>query len=227
MDEVVLTNESSAIVTCSTCGFNLPADAVYCGYDGTKLDRRATITATTQTKLKKKCSECSNEFPEYAKFCGIDGADLYSINVPVSDNAKPIALVSENNNPIESSGLTSNRVTRNLSGTILDNKYYLDSILAEGGMAILYRAQHRAMDREVAIKVIHGALLTNPDAIERFRRECLVAAKLNHPNIVSVYDVGFINENEPYLVMELIQGESLAQKLTNQGGVNFPPINGQ
>jgi len=213
-------DEPAATVTCQTCGFNLPADASYCGYDGTKLNGKNAAKKTQVLQVKKKCSECSKEYPGYAKFCGIDGTDLYAIPNPTSVMEPTVkeSLTEEKSSQLP---IASERVTRNLAGTTLDNKYVLESVLAEGGMAILYRAHHKAMDREVAIKVIHGALLANPSAIERFQRECLLAAKLSHPNIVSVYDVGFIRENEPYLVMELIKGESLAQKIMKQGPASF------
>jgi eukaryotic-like serine/threonine-protein kinase len=222
--------EPAATVTCETCGFNLPADAQFCGYDGTKLNGKRATDKLPVKPIKKKCSKCRREYPGYAKFCGVDGADLYAIAMPESEikaAQKPV----DKNEAIKKDAeikadalpgfITGDRVTRSLSGTTLDNKYVLEGVLAEGGMAILYRAHHKQMDREVCIKVIHGALAANPSAIERFQRECLLAAKLNHPNIVYVFDVGFIRENEPYLVMELIKGESLAQKISRQGRASF------
>jgi eukaryotic-like serine/threonine-protein kinase len=222
--------EPAATITCQTCGFNLPADAQFCGYDGTKLNGKHTTDKQPLKAIKKKCPKCQKEYPGYAKFCGVDAADLYAVSVPESD-MKPAEKAVDKNEPIKKDAeiradqlpglITGDRVTRSLSGTTLDNKYVLESVLAEGGMAILYRAHHKQMDREVCIKVIHGALAANPSAIERFQRECLLAAKLNHPNIVYVFDVGFIRENEPYLVMELIKGESLAQKVARQGRASF------
>src|SRR5271168_4948268 len=77
-------DDSAATVTCQTCGFNLPADASFCGYDGAKLNGLNAAKKTQMMQIKKKCSECSKEYPGYAKFCGIDGTDLYAIPIPAS-----------------------------------------------------------------------------------------------------------------------------------------------
>jgi serine/threonine protein kinase len=233
---------SNTNLVCTTCGSALPSDAKFCGFDGTRLPSNRP-TDPTESKV---CPRCTKEFPSYAKFCGTHGMPLITniISKPATkDRVKEKEVIAEEKEKEEEEEekpqkkgkdktsdkskeakekraaaiRNAERVTRSLSGTTLDNKYVIDSVLAEGGMAILYRGRHKAMDREVVIKVIHGALAANPSAVERFQRECLLAAKLNHPNIVSVYDVGQIHDNEPYLVMELIRGESLAQKIQKQG----------
>lgn len=109
----------------------------------------------------------------------------------------------------------------NLIGKTIDGKYLIESMLGEGGMAVVYKSHHTMMERQVVIKVMQGWLLSNKKSIERFQRECKVTAKLNHPNIVTVYDVGDINGKAPYLVMEYIQGESLADKIHRQGALSF------
>ena len=108
-----------------------------------------------------------------------------------------------------------------LIGKTIDKKYLIQSVLGEGGMAVVYRAHHVQMERTVVIKVMQGWLLSNRNSVERFERECKLTAKLNHPNIVSVYDVGLINGKEPYLVMEYIKGESLADKIHNSGALPY------
>ncbi len=111
--------------------------------------------------------------------------------------------------------------TGNLVGKTIDGKYLIQSMLGEGGMAVVYRAHHTIMEREVVIKVMQGWLLSNEKSRERFQRECKLTAKLNHPNIVTVHDVGLINDRAPYLVMEFIKGESLAEKIRRQGALPF------
>lgn len=108
-----------------------------------------------------------------------------------------------------------------LVGKLIDGKYRILSPLGEGGMAVVYRANHVQMERTVVIKVMQGWLLSNRNSVERFERECKLTAKLNHPNIVSVYDVGAINGKEPYLVMEFINGESLADKIQKGGALPY------
>lgn len=115
---------------------------------------------------------------------------------------------------------TSGGYLGNLIGKTID-KYLIQSMLGEGGMAVVYKAHHTIMERTVVIKVMQGWMLSNQKSVERFMRECKVTAKLNHPNIVTVYDVGAINGKAPYLVMEYIKGESLADRLQRQGALSF------
>ncbi len=84
--------------------------------------------------------------------------------------------------------------------------------LGQGGMATVYKAYHAALDRYVALKVLHPALLEDPNFLARFRREARMVAKLDHPNIVPIYD---FNEHEgrPYLVMKYIEGETLKARM--------------
>ncbi len=84
--------------------------------------------------------------------------------------------------------------------------------LGQGGMATVYKAYHPALDRYVALKALHPAFMEDPNFLERFRREARVVARLDHPNIVPVYD---FNEHEgrPYLVMKFVEGETLKARL--------------
>lgn len=107
----------------------------------------------------------------------------------------------------------------NLIGKTIDKKYLVQSMIGEGGMAVVFKAHHVKMERTVVLKVMQGWLLSNQKSIERFERESKVTAKLNHPNIVTVFDVGTINGKAPYLVMEYIKGESLADKIHRQGAL--------
>lgn len=116
---------------------------------------------------------------------------------------------------------TTQGYTGNLIGKVIDNKYLIQSMLGEGGMAVVYKAHHTIMERTVVIKVMHGWLLANEKSIERFQRECKVTAKLSHPNIVTVFDVGMLGQKAPYLVMEFIKGEALADKIHRQGPLSF------
>jgi formylglycine-generating enzyme required for sulfatase activity len=88
--------------------------------------------------------------------------------------------------------------------------------LGRGGMGVVYRAEHRLMERLVAIKVINQRLLDRPEALERFRREVKAAAKLIHPNIVTAFDAEQAGDLH-LLVMELVDGLSVAQFLERAG----------
>src|SRR5215211_2572164 len=103
-----------------------------------------------------------------------------------------------------------------LEGRILDGRYQLGSLLSAGGMASVYLATDRILERQVAVKVLSPSDAQDPLFVERFRREARAAARLSHPNIVAVFDSGS-DADQPYLVMEYVPGQSLAQLLHRQG----------
>ena len=103
-----------------------------------------------------------------------------------------------------------------LEGRILDGRYRLGSLLGVGGMARVYLASDRVLERPVAVKVLSPPYAQDPVFVERFRREARGAARLSHPNIVAVFDSGSDAE-EHYLVMEYVAGQSLAELLADQG----------
>ena len=74
--------------------------------------------------------------------------------------------------------------------TLLDNRYELIERIGDGGMAEVYRAHDKMLDRFVAVKILHPQFTSDESFVTRFRREAQGAAKLLHPNIVSIYDVG-------------------------------------
>lgn len=95
-------------------------------------------------------------------------------------------------------------------------RYEVTGILGKGGMGVVYRARHRIMERPVALKVISSRFTSNQIAVERFQQEVRAAAKLSHPNIVAAYDAeqaGMLH----FLVMEFIEGQSLAQMVAECG----------
>ena len=95
-------------------------------------------------------------------------------------------------------------------------RYRILGPLGKGGMGVVYKAEHRMMDREVALKVIDGRFIENPQAIERFRTEVKAAAKLSHANIVRAYDAEQA-DNLHFLVMEYVDGISLAELIRRNG----------
>jgi serine/threonine protein kinase len=98
------------------------------------------------------------------------------------------------------------------SGRLLRDTYQVGPLLAAGGMGEVYRGFHRRTGRAVAIKMLHPHLVDDPDVLQRFQREAEIAGKLGSPHIVQVIDIDQ-EENQPFLVLELLEGEDLAARL--------------
>ncbi|HEY0079958.1 MAG TPA: serine/threonine-protein kinase [Pyrinomonadaceae bacterium] len=103
-----------------------------------------------------------------------------------------------------------------LVGRVLDGKYRLDERLGEGGMGTVYRATHLLIERPVAVKVLNVGLVTNEEAKERFRREARAAGRLRHANAVAVTDFGESPDGLVYIVMELLEGDSLRDVMARE-----------
>jgi serine/threonine-protein kinase len=104
-----------------------------------------------------------------------------------------------------------------LVGTTLDGRYVLSAHLATGGMGAVFRAHHVHLRKDVAIKVLRADLTGSPDIVERFRREAEIASALEHDNIVRVTDFGRSESGHLFIVMELLTGESLFERLRREG----------
>ena len=112
-------------------------------------------------------------------------------------------------------------VTDPLVGRLVDGRYEVVSRIARGGMATVYLAVDRRLDRDVALKVMHPHLAeggSGADFVARFRREARAAARLTHPGLVAVYDQGVDGETS-YLTMEYVDGSNLRRRLAEQGAL--------
>ena len=107
----------------------------------------------------------------------------------------------------------------NTERTILNDRYEIQQRIGRGGMADVFLARDLLLDRLVAIKVLFPEFATDPNFVERFRREAQAAANLTHPNIVAVYDWGQY-ANTYFMAMEYVQGRTLADILRANGHVN-------
>jgi serine/threonine protein kinase len=101
-------------------------------------------------------------------------------------------------------------------GHRLDDRYVLESLVATGGMGEVWRGRDEILGRSVAIKVLHDHLAKDPDILERFRTEAVAAARLSHPGVIRVFDTGLDGET-CYIVMELVEGPTLAESLAKRG----------
>ena len=107
-------------------------------------------------------------------------------------------------------------------GQIIKDRYEIEEILGEGGMAFVYRAKDRQLQRTVAIKTLKPNYVSQEKFVDRFRREAQTAANLNHPNIVQIFDWGI--EDEPYFVMEYIEGNTLTSIISSNRTVGLNDI---
>lgn len=108
-----------------------------------------------------------------------------------------------------------------MDGTLLGDRYEILEVIGEGGMAIVYKARDAVLDRVVALKVLKDEFDNDPSFVEKFKTEALAAAKLSHPNIVNIFDVGQQNSKH-YIVMEYVEGQTLQEIISSQGPI---PVN--
>ena len=106
-------------------------------------------------------------------------------------------------------------------GSVLDGRYRIDAVLGTGGMGRVYRAEHTKIGKSVAIKVLHADLGRNREASQRFQREAIASGRLDHPNIVGVSDFGVLDDGACFLVMEVLEGESLGDRLVRDRRIHW------
>lgn len=105
-------------------------------------------------------------------------------------------------------------------GTVLGNRYEIIEKIGGGGMALVYKARCKLLNRYVAIKVLRDEYTNDEEFIKKFRRESQAAASLSHPNIVNIYDVGVEKREDHdvhYIVMEYIKGKTLKEEIKEKG----------
>tara|TARA_B100001057_G_scaffold59127_1_gene52448 strand:- start:1451 stop:3220 length:1770 start_codon:yes stop_codon:yes gene_type:complete len=107
-------------------------------------------------------------------------------------------------------------------GQIIKERYEIVEILGEGGMAFVYKAKDKQLQRYVAIKTLKPNYVNQEKFVDRFRREAQTAANLNHPNIVQIFDWGI--DDEPYFVMEYIEGNTLTSIISGNRTVGLNDI---
>jgi len=144
------------------------------------------------------CSRCGTQNKDTAKFCDSCGLDLTATT--------PVGAITE---PPE---VTEIEMVRKE----LDEEYEIVEELGRGGMAIVFKAKEKQLDREVAIKVLPFSLAFDKEFVERFQREARTSAKLEHPNIIPIYRVGK-SGRVIYFVMKFLRGKPLSSVLATRG----------
>lgn len=109
-----------------------------------------------------------------------------------------------------------------LVGRVIADRYEIEALLGVGGMGAVYRARHVHIRKQVALKTLHPSMLRSPEAVARFEREAIAAARINHPNVVVSTDYGQLPDGRYYLVLEYIDGRDLRHFIASRGPLDLP-----
>jgi serine/threonine protein kinase len=143
------------------------------------------------------CTHCGTALPDGSRFCSACGLDLFATT--------PMRRLA-----------TGQASEADLASEALSEEYDQFHELGRGGMALVYRARERALERDVAIKVLPAAFTFDQEFVERFQREARTAARLEHPNIIPIYRVGRAGQ-VIYFVMKYLRGGTLSDLLKEHG----------
>lgn len=108
-----------------------------------------------------------------------------------------------------------------LIGTTIQDRYEVLDVLGKGGMGVVYKGKQLLIDRVVAIKMLRMDVAYDDNVLKRFQVEAKAASRLNHPNVIAVYDFGVVDSGQPYLVMDFVEGPNLADIIEKHGPVDY------
>jgi serine/threonine-protein kinase len=148
--------------------------------------------AAVERRAPTACPLCAQHFSPDGRFCPFDGEPL--VSAPGWDPNLDQLL-----------------------GTVVDNRYEILRVLGEGGMGVVYEVRHRALGKGFALKALRKDLASDAEIAARFIHEARTAASVSHPGLVEITDFGRLDSGQPFFVMELLQGQSLAT-LIRRGG---------
>jgi serine/threonine protein kinase len=195
---------------CPACQTEYSPSVRFCVHDGTTLQAASkTVPPKDEPSFydlqtlepRKRCPVCGTEYPLTKKFCRYDGEKLVEMK-----SSKPPAVDATQISPV------------------VIGQYRCFARLGEGGMGVVYKAQHIHLKRLSAIKVLLPQTALLPDAVQMFRREAQLASSINHPNSVIIYDYGELDTSLFYLAMEFIAGASLAEIIAPDGEARPLPL---
>ena len=152
---------------------------------------------TAISRRRRTCPRCHGQFEGGAAFCPRDGTRLVDDTEPES---APDPYL----------------------GRVIADDIVLESVAGSGAMGRVYRAHQRGIERDVAVKILHRELSSNTQLVARFHREAKIASKLQHPHVVEVYLAGQLPDGALYIVMEYLDGQSLAGALGLADGGKLP-----
>src|ERR1043165_5336285 len=95
--------------------------------------------------------------------------------------------------------------------------YRITEQVSVGGMGTVYKAEHTLIGKDAAVKILHPELRNNRDVVQRFFNEAKATSQIKHPGIVEMFDFGYLDNGDGYIVMEFLEGMSLARRLARAG----------
>ena len=164
------------------------------------------------------CLICKANNAKAAQFCTGCGVELRKHNPPPSQSPSQEEEITRLQSDRAPAVTIVDRESDPFLGSILARKYRIEAKLGAGGMGAVYRATRVELGDEVAVKILH-AEQNDPKAAARFRREAQAAARLKHPNAVTIHDFGITDAGLQYLVMDLVEGKSLRQIIKQEGPI--------
>jgi serine/threonine protein kinase len=227
--------------SCSTCGQVFDPSIAFCPTDGTKLSTELVtasshelIQVTSRHLLKKQDGAGKPENGAKNDAATRVSSPQIVLNAPAQNRddtpdhkfgnkedsrKKSTFFDTDPNDSDDGDELrdTRSHLVPTLLGKTLDNQYEIVSLIGKGGMSFVYKAKHLLMKKTVAIKTLLPHLSLNAISLQRFQQEAQAASNLKHPNIIAVYNFGTTPDGEPYLVMDYVEGSSIADELEKNG----------
>ncbi|HEY9679585.1 MAG TPA: serine/threonine-protein kinase [Drouetiella sp.] len=193
--------------TCKTCGQVFDPSIAFCPTDGTKLSTELVVATSHEliqvTSKHAAVGQSNNSRVITSKFLE-EGND--------DDGDERRTTSSGMGDPYP-------HLVPTLLGQTLDNQYEVQTVIGKGGMSFVYRANHLLLRKTVAIKTLLPHLTLQATSLQRFQQEAQAASNLKHPNIIAVHTFGTTPDGEPYLVMDYVEGSSIAEELEKYGFV--------
>jgi Tol biopolymer transport system component len=173
----------------------------------------------TEELYHAACARPADERSAFlAEACGDDESLRRDVESLLNESGSSDGLL---DTPLHAADIASIEAPNAMSGRTLGG-YHLQALLGAGGMGEVYRARDAKLGRDVAIKILPRAVTSDPDRLARFEREARVLAALNHPNICAIYGLEEA-DGLRFLILELVDGETLARKLETRVPLNAPP----
>ena len=186
------------------------------------MNLRPSNAALVESAANVKCAACNHPLKPGETVCP-------SCSTPVPNAVKVSSAHPDNPLGVPNTSLSQRSASKSVDreektvlplrvNDVLSGRYRLEAKIGEGGMGTVYTGHDNELDRQVAVKLLASNLVNDPEVVQRFEREARLTAKLDHPNIVPIYDVGQ-HEGRPFIVMKLLEGDTLAGALRSKGGL--------